>query len=71
VLKSLAYHKPTPTAADKIAALRLAFSDLAERIESLAPASRERSVALTNLETAQMWTVKAIVLNDPESTVAE
>lgn len=54
---------------EKIAKLRKAFSDLHDVIESLAPASREKSVALTNLETTAMWAIKSVVCNDPESEV--
>ena len=67
--KAFAYHKPTEDSVKKMAEIREAFSDLHSLIESLAPASRERSVALTELETAHMWTNKAIVVNDPDSEV--
>ncbi len=70
VIKTFAYHKPSAGGIDKIAALRAAFSELYEKIEELAPQSRERAVALTNLETAGMWAVKAVVCNDPKSEVA-
>lgn len=38
---------------------------LAREIEKLPP-SRRRSVALTHLETASMWAVKAAVVGDDE-----
>ncbi len=66
--KTYAYHKPSSGGIEKIAAIRQAFSDLHERIEQLCPPSREKSVALTNLETTAMWAIKAVVCNDPEST---
>lgn len=69
MLKTYAHHAPGRTAIESIRELRAAFSELHERIEFEAPASRERSVALTNLETAAMWAIKAIVVNDPESAV--
>jgi len=69
--KTYAYHKPSASGVNKIAKLRQVFSDLHEIIEQLAPNSRERSVALTNLETTAMWAIKAVVCNDPESVVAE
>lgn len=68
--KTYAYHKPGAGGLEKITALRKAFSELHDKIEELAPASREKSVALTNLETAAMWAVKAVVCNDPQSEVA-
>jgi hypothetical protein len=71
MLKSFAFHKPSPAAVEKIASLRQAFSYLAEYIEALAPASRERSIAVTNLETSAMFAIKAIVCNDPASVVED
>ena len=54
---------------ERITKLRVAFSDLKARIEQLCPGSRYRSVALTELETAEMWTIKAVVFNDSQSEV--
>lgn len=68
--KTFAYHKPGQAGLEKITKLREAFSQLHSTIEELAPASRERSVALTELETTAMWAIKAVVCNDPESEVA-
>lgn len=65
--KTYAYHKPGNIGLAKITTLREAFSALHKTIEELAPASRERSVAITNLETTAMWAIKAVVVNDPES----
>lgn len=67
--KTYAYHKPSKAGLDKIGEIRKAFSDLHDKIEALVPTSREKSVALTNLETTAMWTIKAVVCNDPESVV--
>ncbi len=69
MIKSYAYHKPSPDGIEKIALFRKEFSDLHEVIEGHLSASRERSVALTNLEQASMWVNKAIVLGDPQSEV--
>jgi hypothetical protein len=68
--KTYAYHKPSSDGLDKITKLREAFSNLEDLINELAPNSREKSVAITNLETSAMWAVKAVVCNDPESEVA-
>lgn len=68
--KTYAYHKPSQEGLDKITTLRKAFSDLHDLIEGTAPQSREKSVALTNLETTAMWAIKAVVCNDPKSEVA-
>ena len=69
--KTYAYHKPSAAGIDRIAFLREAFSELHDKIEKMAPTSRERSIALTELETAAMWAIKAVVCNDPESEIAK
>jgi hypothetical protein len=71
MFKYYLYHKPSAAAVDKIAELRRAFSDLAELVERLAPHSRERSIALTHIETSAMWAIKAVVCNDPNSVVED
>jgi len=68
--KTYAYHKPSNEGLEAVAALRKAFSDLHDTIERLAPASREKAVAFTNLETTAMWAIKAVVCNDPKSEIA-
>lgn len=69
--KTYAYHKPSESGLDKIRELRKAFSALHDLIEKLAPQSREKSVAFTQLETTAMWAIKSVVCNDPESEVTE
>lgn len=69
IKKTYRYHKPSEDSILRIASLRKAFSDLHDCIEFTAPHSRERSVALTHLEDAAMWAIKAVVCNDPESVV--
>lgn len=68
--KTFAYHKPSAAGLEKITKLREAFSAMHDLIDSLAPNSREKSVAFTELETTAMWAIKAVVCNDPESEVA-
>jgi hypothetical protein len=67
--KTYAYHKPSVDGLEKINKLRRAFSDLHDLIEDLAPQSREKSVAFTNLEMTAMWAIKSVVCNDPKSEV--
>ena len=67
--KTYAYHKPSEDGLARITALRNAFSMLHDQIEAIVPHSRERSIALTELETAAMWAIKAVVCNDPKSEV--
>jgi hypothetical protein len=65
--KPYAYHKPSQKGLYQINQLREAFSEMAELIKDTCPESRERSVAITNLETTAMWAIKAVVFNDPDS----
>ncbi len=69
MLKTFAYHSPSPEGLNKITTLRESFSALTNAINDTCPPSRERSVALTELETAAMWAIKAVVFNDPASSV--
>jgi hypothetical protein len=71
MLKTFAYHKPSEDGLAKIRTLREAFSTVHEAINANAPPSRERSVALTELETTAMWAIKAVVCNDAASEVTE
>ena len=54
-----------PSGSEVIAALKSKANELAELIEALPP-GRRRSVALTQLETASMWAVKAAAVGDEE-----
>lgn len=52
-----------PSGNEAITEIKQASNALAEIIEKL-PAGRRRAVALTNLETASMWAVKAAACGD-------
>ncbi len=67
--KPYAYHKPSDEGLARINRLREMYSALAAVIEQTCPASRQKSVAITELETSAMWAIKAVVFNDPASTV--
>lgn len=67
--KPFAYHKPSEDGMAKITSLREGFSRIKGLIELHCPESRQRSVALTELETSAMWAIKAVVFNDPKSEV--
>lgn len=69
--KTYAYHKPSAESLATIRELREMFSKLSDNVERLSPKSREQSVALTNLEQAAMWAIKAVVCNDPQSVMEE
>jgi hypothetical protein len=67
--KTYAYHKPSKAGLNTITMLRVAFSQMHDMIEGVCPQSRERSVALTELETTAMWAIKSVVCNDQESEI--
>lgn len=69
IRKTFAHHTPTPEALEVVRRLRRAFSALHDDITSLCPDGREQACARTNLETAAMWAIKAVVVNDPASEV--
>ncbi len=62
--KRFTYHAPREGQAERYEKLRQAAKALAERFAVICPESRERSVALTHLETAVMWANAAIVRNE-------
>ena len=68
--KTFAYHKPSAAGLATITEVREAYSSLLDLIEEACPPSRERSVAITELETSAMWAIKSVVCNDPESEVS-
>lgn len=67
--KPFAYHRPSVDGLQRITQLRELFSVAKKVIEEVCPDSRHRSVAITELETAAMWAIKAVVFNDPNSEV--
>lgn len=60
------YHKPFGDQPARYEAIRTVARDLATIIQMSTPASREQSVALTNLQQAVMWANAAIALNEQE-----
>ena len=58
------YHAPKGDQQKRYEALRDQAKGLALTIEKFCPESRERSVALTHLETAVMWANAAIARNE-------
>ena len=57
------YHSPKEGQPEKYTTLREKAKELAYLIEELCPNSREKSVAITNLETAVMWANTSIARN--------
>jgi len=62
-LDAFDYQAPNDEQTQRIIALRQGFKDLRDQLKNLIPDSRERSVAITHLETANMWANKAVVFN--------
>lgn len=58
---SLNHHAPTPNQLEQIVRIRQAGIEFGKTLEELLP-SRERALALTNLEQSVMWAVKGIIL---------
>lgn len=67
--KPYAYHKPTEDGFARITKLREAYSEVQRVIDDVCPPSRQKSVAITELETSAMWAIKAVVFNDPVSAI--
>jgi hypothetical protein len=61
------YFKPAESMLPLIQEVREGYSTLHKFLISL-PASRQRSIAITELETSSMWAIKGLVLNDAGST---
>jgi hypothetical protein len=61
--KNFTYHAPTEESVPKYESLRAKAKELALAIEDTCPDSREKSFALTQLETAVFWANAAIARN--------
>lgn len=57
------YHAPKEGQPEKYEAIREKAKELAYLIDDLCPHSREKSVAMTELETAIMWANASIARN--------
>ena len=66
--RTFRYHAPRGDQPVRYVALRDKAYDLADMILTLCPSSRERSLALTQLETAVMWANASIARNEHEET---
>lgn len=58
------YHSPLPDQPERYQAIRAKAKELAQLILEATPASREQSVAITELETCVMWANAAIARNE-------
>lgn len=62
--RTFQYHAPKGDQTVRYEEIRGCAKVLAEVITKLTPASREQSVALTNLQQAVMWANAAIAINE-------
>lgn len=62
--ETFTYHAPKGDQPARYEAIRAKARDLATLIQESTPASREQSVALTNLQQAIMWANAAIAINE-------
>lgn len=64
------YFKPSEEMLPVIQNVRDAYSTLHKFLLTI-PGSRQRAIAITELETSAMWAIKGLVLNDSGSTQPE
>lgn len=60
---NFSYHSPKEGQQEKYVSIRENAKELAYLIEETCPNSREKSVAITNLETCVMWANASIARN--------
>jgi hypothetical protein len=58
------YHRPFGTQAERYVLIRESARQLALLITECCPDSRERSIAITNLQQSVMWANAAIAINE-------
>lgn len=63
IKKRFTYYVPSEDQTRRYVELRAAYLQLALKINELCPDSREKSVALTELETSQFWANASIARN--------
>lgn len=58
------YHAPKGDQAERYAVIRESAKELARIIDEKCPDSREKSLALTNLQQSVMWANASIAINE-------
>lgn len=58
------YHSPKGDQAERYAVIRESAKELARIIDEKCPDSREKSLALTNLQQSVMWANASIAINE-------
>lgn len=62
--RNFTYHAPKPGQPERYAAIRAKAKELALLIDAECPQSRERSIALTDLENSVFWANASIARNE-------
>lgn len=60
------YHKPFGSQPERYEMIRAAAKGIAKIISTTCPDSREKSLAITNLQQAVMWANASIAINEVE-----
>jgi len=60
------YHKPLADQPQRYEAIRHSAKALAQMIQKSCPESREKALALTNLQQSVMWANASIAINETE-----
>jgi hypothetical protein len=63
LIKRFTYHEPTPEKIDTFRDIRQAGFNLVEILNKVLPDSREKSLAITNIEQAVMWANASLARN--------
>lgn len=58
------YHKPKDDQPERYERLRAKAKELAMLVDELCPESREKSLAITNIQQASMWANASIAINE-------
>lgn len=64
IANTFTYHAPKPGQPERYEAIRAKARELATLLAESCPDSREKSVALTNLQQAVMWANASIAINE-------
>lgn len=64
--KIFTYHKPFGNQPERYVAIREKARELAHMINDCCPESREKSLAITNLQQTIMWANASIAINEDE-----
>jgi len=64
LLNKYTYHAPKGTQAERYEEIRHSIYAVAKEIDRMCPDSREKSLAMTKLEEASMWSNASIARNE-------